>query len=378
MLEFEQLNLRLLSNEGELRDLKDALGYDRLTREIEELETKASAPGFWDDMENSQKILQRTGKLKNTVETYDRMCASFDDLLVLIEMGDEEGDLSLIEEIETSITELENNLASLRLQTLLTGEYDKNNAILTFHAGAGGTEAMDWVSMLVRMYTRWTERHGFKVQMLDFLDGDEAGLKSATLLIEGENAYGYLKSESGVHRLVRVSPFDASGRRHTSFASLEVMPEIADDADIEIREEDVKMDVFRSSGAGGQHINKTSSAVRLTHIPTGIVVACQNERSQFQNRDQAMRMLKSKLLEIKEREHLEKIEDIKGVQKEIAWGSQIRSYVFMPYTLAKDHRTGFESGNINAVMDGDLDGFINAYLKAASNGELGNAVGEEI
>ena len=378
MLEFEQLNLRLLSNEGELRDLKDALGYDRLTREIEELETKASAPGFWDDMENSQKILQRTGKLKNTVETYDRMCASFDDLLVLIEMGDEEADLSLVEEIEASITELENNLASLRLQTLLTGEYDKNNAILTFHAGAGGTEAMDWVSMLVRMYTRWTERHGFKVQMLDFLDGDEAGLKSATLLIEGENAYGYLKSESGVHRLVRVSPFDASGRRHTSFASLEVMPEIADDADIEIREEDVKMDVFRSSGAGGQHINKTSSAVRLTHIPTGIVVACQNERSQFQNRDQAMRMLKSKLLEIKEREHLEKIEDIKGVQKEIAWGSQIRSYVFMPYTLAKDHRTGFESGNINAVMDGDLDGFINAYLKAASNGELGNAVGEEI
>ena len=378
MLEFEQLNLRLLSNEGELRDLKDALGYDRLTREIEELETKASAPGFWDDMENSQKILQRTGKLKNTVETYDRMCASFDDLLVLIEMGDEEADLSLVEEIEASITELGNNLASLRLQTLLTGEYDKNNAILTFHAGAGGTEAMDWVSMLVRMYTRWTERHGFKVQMLDFLDGDEAGLKSATLLIEGENAYGYLKSESGVHRLVRVSPFDASGRRHTSFASLEVMPEIADDADIEIREEDVKMDVFRSSGAGGQHINKTSSAVRLTHIPTGIVVACQNERSQFQNRDQAMRMLKSKLLEIKEREHLEKIEDIKGVQKEIAWGSQIRSYVFMPYTLAKDHRTGFESGNINAVMDGDLDGFINAYLKAASNGELGNAEGEEI
>ncbi len=378
MLEFEQLNLRLLSNEGELRDLKDALGYDRLTREIEELETKASAPGFWDDMENSQKILQRTGKLKNTVETYDRMCASFDDLLVLIEMGDEEADLSLVEEIEASITELENNLASLRLQTLLTGEYDKNNAILTFHAGAGGTEAMDWVSMLVRMYTRWTERHGFKVQMLDFLDGDEAGLKSATLLIEGENAYGYLKSESGVHRLVRVSPFDASGRRHTSFASLEVMPEIADDADIEIREEDVKMDVFRSSGAGGQHINKTSSAVRLTHIPTGIVVACQNERSQFQNRDQAMRMLKSKLLEIKEREHLEKIEDIKGVQKDIAWGSQIRSYVFMPYTLAKDHRTGFESGNINAVMDGDLDGFINAYLKAASNGELGNAEGEEI
>ncbi len=378
MLEFEQLNLRLISNESELKDLKDALGYDRLTREIEELETKASAPGFWDDMTTSQKILQRTGKLKNTVETYDRMCSSFEDLQVLIEMGDEEGDLSLVEEIENSINELEASLASLRLSTLLIGEYDKNNAILTFHAGAGGTEAMDWVSMLVRMYTRWTERHGFKVQMLDFLDGDEAGLKNATLLIEGENAYGYLKSESGVHRLVRVSPFDSSGRRHTSFASLEVMPEITDDNDIEIREEDVKMDVFRSSGAGGQHINKTSSAVRLTHIPTGIVVACQNERSQFQNREQAMRMLKSKLLEIKEREHLEKIEDIKGVQKEIAWGSQIRSYVFMPYTMAKDHRTGFESGNINAVMDGDLDGFINAYLKASSKGELENNKGEEI
>ena len=370
MLEFEQLSLRLSGSESELRDLKNALGYDNLCREIEELETKASAPGFWDDLENSQKILQRTGKLKNTVETYNNLCSSFEDLAVLIEMGDEEGDLSLVEEIETSITEFEKGLASLRLQTLLTGEYDKNNAILTFHAGAGGTEAMDWVSMLVRMFTRWTERHGFKTQMLDFLDGDEAGLKSATLSIEGENAYGYLKSESGVHRLVRVSPFDASGRRHTSFASLEVMPEITDDMNIEIREEDIKMDVFRSSGAGGQHINKTSSAVRLTHIPTGIVVACQNERSQFQNKDKALKMLKSKLLEIKEREHLEKIDDIKGVQKEIAWGSQIRSYVFMPYTLAKDHRTGYESGNINAVMDGDLDGFINAYLKAASKGEL--------
>ncbi len=378
MLEFEQLSLGLNGNEAELRDLREALGYERLKREIEELETKASAPDFWDNMELSQKILQKTGKLKNTVAEYDRLCSLFEDLTVLIEMGNEEEDLSLIEEIETSIAELEAGLASLRLQTLLTGEYDKNNAILTFHAGAGGTEAMDWVSMLVRMYTRWTERHGYKVQLLDFLDGDEAGLKNATLLIEGENAYGYLKSESGVHRLVRVSPFDASGRRHTSFASLEVMPEIDDDADIEIREEDVKMDVFRSSGAGGQHINKTSSAVRLTHLPTGIVVACQNERSQFQNRDQAMRMLKSKLLEIKEREHLEKIEDIKGVQKEIAWGSQIRSYVFMPYTLAKDHRTGFESGNINAVMDGDLDGFINAYLKASSNGELSDNKGEEI
>ncbi len=372
MLEFEQLKLRLTANEQEIHDLRDAIGYDKLTREIEELELKQAAPGFWDDIENSQAVVQKTGKLKNKVEQYDNIASAYDDLLILIDMADEEGDASMVDELTKSVDELESKLSSLRLGTLLTGEYDANNTLLTFHAGSGGTEAMDWVFMLVRMYTRWSERHGFNVKVLDFLDGDEAGLKSATMLVEGENAYGYLKSESGVHRLVRVSPFDASGRRHTSFASLEVMPEITDDKDIEIRDEDIKMDVFRSSGAGGQHINKTSSAVRLTHIPTGIVVACQNERSQFQNREQAMRMLKSKLLEIKEREHLEKIEDIKGVQKEITWGSQIRSYVFMPYTMAKDHRTGFESGNINAVMDGDLDGFINAYLKAASKGELNN------
>ncbi len=370
MLEFEQLKLRLTANEQEIKDIKDAIGYEKLKREIEELELKSAENGFWDDVENSKKVLQKTANLKNKVETYDKIASDYDDLTVLIDMGDEEGDLSLIEDIKSSIDELESNLSSLRLQTLLTGEYDRNNAILTFHAGAGGTEAMDWVSMLVRMYTRFCERHGFSVKVADFLEGDEAGLKSATLVVEGENAYGYLKSESGVHRLVRVSPFDASGRRHTSFAAVEVMPEIGDDMEIEIREEDIKMDVFRSSGAGGQHINKTSSAVRLTHIPTGIVVACQNERSQFQNRDQAMKMLKSKLLEIKEREHLEKIDDIKGVQMENAWGSQIRSYVFMPYTMAKDHRTNFESGNINAVMDGDIDGFINAYLKAASKGEL--------
>lgn len=370
MLEFEQLKQRLVASEPDVRELREAIAYDARRREIEELETKASAPGFWDDMEESQKILKKTGKLKNTVGLYEDIKNSYDDLSVLIEMGDEEGDLSLVEEISSSIDKMEQQIASLRLETLLTGEYDENNAILTFHAGAGGTEAMDWVQMLVRMYIRWGERHNFKVKMLDFLDGDEAGLKSATLLVEGTNAYGYLRSESGVHRLVRVSPFDASGRRHTSFASLEVMPEISDDIKVEIRDEDIKMDVYRSSGAGGQHINKTSSAVRLTHLPTGIVVACQNERSQVQNREQAMKMLKSKLLEIKEREHLEKIEDIKGVQKEIAWGSQIRSYVFMPYTLVKDHRTAFEMGNVNAVMDGELDGFINAYLKAASKGAL--------
>ena len=252
------------------------------------------------------------------------------------------------------------------LSTLLNGEYDAKNALLTFHAGAGGTEAQDWTQMLVRMYQHWGEKHNFKVSMLDFLDGDEAGLKSAVLLVEGENAYGYLKGEMGVHRLVRVSPFDSSGRRHTSFASLEVMPEIDDNIEVEINPDDLKVDTYRASGAGGQKVNKTSSAVRITHIPTGIVVSCQIERSQHQNREVAMRMLKSKLLEIKEREHLDKIEDIKGDQKEIGWGSQIRSYVFMPYTLAKDHRTGFENGNINAVMDGDIDGFINAYLKMES------------
>ena len=272
---------------------------------------------------------------------------------------------------------MKTDLDAQRLQTLLTGEYDSKNAILTFHAGAGGTEAQDWAEMLYRMYNRWAERHNFKVKEVDYLDGEEAGLKSAVLLIEGENAYGYLKSESGVHRLVRVSPFDASGRRHTSFASLEVMPEIDNTINIEIRPEDIKMDVYRASGAGGQKVNKTSSAVRLTHIPTGIVVASQVERSQYQNRDVAMTMLKSKLLEIKEREHLEKIEDIKGVQKEIAWGAQIRSYVFMPYTMVKDHRTSFETGNINAVMDGDIDGFINAYLKAASLNKLHEDFDEE-
>lgn len=370
MLVFEELKLRLESYKKDLEDLKDAIGYNKAKEEIEKLEYKTSEGGFWDDAEKSQKILQELGQLKNKVESYDRLVTLYTDTIDYIAMADEEGDESLAEDIAASVDAFENDLSAQRLQTLLKGEYDSNNAILTFHAGAGGTEAQDWNQMLVRMYTRWGERHGFKVSVVDFLDGDEAGLKSATLTIEGHNAYGYLKSEHGVHRLVRISPFDASGRRHTSFASLEVMPEISDDIEIDIREEDLKVDTYRSSGAGGQHINKTSSAVRITHIPTGIVVACQTERSQFQNKDTCMRMLKSKLLEIKEREHLDKIEDIKGVQKEIAWGSQIRSYVFMPYTLAKDHRTGFESGNINAVMDGDIDGFINAFLKADSLGTL--------
>lgn len=370
MVQFEELRLELEGLHSDILDLANALGLDKLKMEIEQLEQRASQPGFWDDVENSQKILQKTGSLKNKVAQYDALAEAYGDTLALIELANEEEDLSLLDEAKEEVEKVKSSLEQQRLQTLLTGEYDSKNAILTFHAGAGGTEAQDWALMLFRMYSRWAERHGFKVKEVDYLDGDEAGLKSAVLFIEGENAYGYLKSESGVHRLVRVSPFDSSGRRHTSFASLEVMPEIDDTIEVEIRPEDIQMDVYRASGAGGQKVNKTSSAVRLTHIPTGIVVASQVERSQYQNRDVAMTMLKSKLIEIKEREHLEKIEDIKGVQKEIAWGAQIRSYVFMPYTMVKDHRTKFETGNVNAVMDGDLDGFINAYLKAASLDQL--------
>ena len=366
MLQYEELRQQLQGMKPDLDDLADALGLKRLAIEVEELEMKAAEPGFWDDPDASQKILQRTGALKDKIAAYDALVAKYDDTLALIELANEEGDLDYLAEATDGVADVASELETQRLTTLLTGEYDRNNAILTLHAGAGGTEAQDWALMLYRVYNRWAERHGFKVSTVDLLDGEEAGIKSATIMIEGENAYGYTKSEAGVHRLVRVSPFDASGRRHTSFASVEVLPEINEDKNITIPPEDIKMDVFRSSGAGGQHINKTSSAVRLTHIPTGIVVACQNERSQFQNRDVAMKMLISKLMEIKEREHLDKIEDIKGVQKEIAWGSQIRSYVFMPYTLVKDHRTGYETGNISAVMDGDLDGFINAFLKAAN------------
>lgn len=336
--------------------------------EIEKLEKLATEEGFWDDMEKSQKILQRTKEYKNKVQRYDDLVSLYDDTLVLAEMMAEEGETEADSEMMASLKQIKETVETMTLETLLSGEYDKNNAILTIHAGAGGTEAQDWAQMLLRMFTRWAERNQYTLETVDFLPGDEAGVKSVTIIIGGLNAYGYLKSEKGVHRLVRISPFDSSGRRHTSFASVEVMPEIDDDTEIKINTEDIRVDTFRASGAGGQHINKTDSAIRITHIPTGIVVSCQNERSQHKNRETAMKMLLGKLIEIKEREHKEKIDDIKGDHKEIAWGSQIRSYVFQPYTMVKDHRTNFEMGNIGAVMDGELDGFINEYLKSAALG----------
>jgi len=337
---------------------------------IEELDKQASMPEFWDDAQNSQKVLQKTKQLKDKLADYHKLVEDHSDLTLLIQMAEEENEASVVDEIIEGCNNLAKSYEDMRLETLLTGAYDKNNAILSLHAGAGGTEAQDWVQMLMRMYVRWAERRGFNVKILDILDGDEAGVKSVTMLISGINVYGYAKTEKGVHRLVRISPFDASGRRHTSFASLDVMPEFNDEIEIEIRPEDLRVDTYRASGAGGQHINKTESAIRITHIPSGVVVSCQTERSQVQNRETSMRMLKSKLLEIAEREKMEKIEDIKGDMKDIAWGSQIRSYVFHPYNLVKDHRTGFETGNTGAVMDGELDGFINAYLKSASLGEL--------
>ncbi len=321
-------------------------------------------------MENSQKVMQKIKQYKGKIEKYDGLVSAWEDAKVLVALAIEEDDDGLLSEVVDGYNSVSEILEKMTLETLLSGKYDKCNAILTFHAGAGGTEAQDWTQMLVRMYQMWAAKRGYACEMLDFLDGDEAGLKSATIQISGENAYGYCKSEKGVHRLVRISPFDASGRRHTSFASVEVMPEIDDEIDIKINPDDLKVDTYRSSGAGGQHVNKTESAIRITHIPTGVVVACQNERSQHKNRDTAMKMLKAKLAEIAEQQQKDKIDDIKGVQKEIGWGSQIRSYVFHPYNMVKDHRTNYEVGNIGAVMDGDLDGFINAYLQGASLGQL--------
>ncbi len=370
MLLIDELSRRLQEYRPKLDELHSVLNIDAARQELEQLHNKAAEPGFWDNMESSQKILQRTKSLETSIENDRKLFSQAEDISTMIEMYGEENDEELLQEIKSELESFCFMIDKLTLSTLLTGEYDSSNAILNLHAGAGGTEAQDWTEMLLRMYVHWGEQHGYKVSVLDSLDGGDAGIKSASVIFEGENAYGYLKSEAGVHRLVRISPFDASGSRHTSFSAVEVMPEIDEDMSVEIRPEDIKMDVFRSSGAGGQHINKTSSAVRLTHIPTGIVTSCQTQRSQVQNREYAMKLLVAKLVEIKEREHLARIEDIKGVQKEIAWGSQIRSYVFMPYTLVKDHRTGYENGNVQAVMDGDLDGFINAYLKALSNNTL--------
>lgn len=370
MIILDDLKAEMVGYRKEIEELADVLDIKGAESQLEELNRQTAADGFWDDIENSQNVLRQTKACEKKIARFNSLSNSLEDLITLIELSIEEDDDSSIAEIKSETESFKSQLEAEKLSTLLNGEYDGSNAILTFHAGAGGTEAQDWAEMLYRMYNHWAERHNYKVTLLDYLDGDDAGLKSASILIEGDNAYGYMKSESGVHRLVRVSPFDASGRRHTSFAALEVMPEIDDSIEIDIRPEDLQVDAYRASGAGGQHINKTSSAIRITHLPTGIVVSCQTQRSQFQNKDYAMKMLRSKLVEIKEREHLEKISDIKGVQREIAWGSQIRSYVFMPYTLAKDHRTGFENGNIQAVMDGDIDGFINAYLKSLSHGTL--------
>ena len=369
MLIYDDIRFKLNNVKPKLDDLKLALDLEKAKVEIEELEKKAAEPEFWNDPSESQKVLQRTKQLKDKVANYAALYTMYEDVVTTIEMAEEMDDESLFPEVQEGFAAFEKELDRQTLSTLLSGEYDRNNAILSLHAGAGGTEAMDWTQMLIRMYEHWADNMGFKHKILDFLDGEDAGIKSAEMLIEGENAYGYLKSENGVHRLVRVSPFDASGRRQTSFSALEVVPEMSDDVEVDIRPEDLKVDTYRSSGAGGQHVNKTESAVRITHIPSGIVVACQTERSQIQNRATAMKMLKSRLIEIKEREHLDKIDDIKGAQMKIEWGSQIRSYVFMPYTLVKDHRTGFENGNIGAVMDGDLEGFINAYLKCAATGE---------
>ncbi|HHX18480.1 MAG TPA: peptide chain release factor 2 [Clostridium sp.] len=364
MLQIEEIKLELQNYKNKLEEMGASLDIVSKSNEIEELEQKTTESDFWNDPQKSQDILQKLKTLKNQLEKFNKISSKRDDLYTLCELAIEEEDESIISEIEKDFKEFKKDYEDLRLQTLLTGPYDKNNAILTLHAGAGGTEAQDWAQMLLRMYTRWAERKGFKVSILDYLDGDEAGIKSVTIQVEGENAYGYLKAEKGVHRLVRISPFDAGGRRHTSFASLDVMPELSDEVEVEINPEDLRIDTYRSSGAGGQHVNKTESAVRITHLPTGVVVSCQNERSQHQNKDTAMRMLKSKLMVLKEREQKEKIEDLKGVQLEIAWGSQIRSYVFCPYTMVKDHRTNYEEGNVDSIMDGELDGMINSYLSS--------------
>ena len=363
IIALEDAKYKLIGMRAELKELGSALRIDELKVTAEELDKQTLDPDFWSDQENSSKVLQKLKQTKDTIEDYDALCSRLEDAITLAEMAIEENDEAYVEEVQSELDAIVKAEEEKRIEILLSGEYDKNNAIVSFHPGAGGTEAQDWAQMLYRMITRWAERHNYKYKLLDWLDGDAAGIKSATIMVEGLNAYGYLKAENGVHRLVRVSPFDAAGRRQTSFASIEVMPEFDNIDKVEIRDEDIEVTAHRSSGAGGQHINKTDSAIRILHKPTGIVVGCQTERSQLQNKETAMKMLKAKLMEIKIRERLDTIEDIQGNKTNIEWGAQICSYVFMPYTLAKDTRTGFEDGNISAVMDGEIDGFINAYLK---------------
>ena len=363
MLELEENKHKLITLKEKISSIAEAINISGIEAEIKDLEAKTAEPGFWDDQQNSSVVLTKMKRLQNKLAKYNKIETDHENLQSLNELLLIDEDIELGKEVLKNTQKLEQEIEHMQLETLLSGKYDKNNAIVTLHPGAGGTESQDWAEMLYRMYCKWAVSNDFEVQELDYLEGDEAGIKSVTFLVKGENAYGYLKSEMGVHRLVRISPFDAGGRRHTSFASAEVLPEITEDIKLDINPDDIKMDVYRASGAGGQKVNKTSSAVRLTHIPTGIVTACQTERSQTQNREYAMTMLKSKLLELKEKEQKEKIEDLKGVQRDIAWGSQIRSYVFCPYTLVKDHRTNYEVGNIEAVMNGDLNGFMESYLK---------------
>ena len=369
LVELDQFKVTLAAQAQPLQEVKAALDLAGKKNRIAELEKTMEEPSFWEDADKATRTMQELKNLKATVETCEGLETKYDDIQTLIEMAYEENDESLVEEIGKSLEEFQNKLEEIRISTLLSGEYDKDNAILTIHAGAGGTESCDWAGMLYRMYTRWAEKKGFAVEVLDYLDGEEAGVKSVTIQINGENAYGYLKSEKGVHRLVRISPFNAAGKRQTSFVSCDVMPDIEEDIDIEIRDEDIRIDTYRSSGAGGQHINKTSSAIRITHYPTGIVVQCQNERSQFQNKDKAMQMLKAKLLILRQQEQAEKESGIRGEVSEIGWGHQIRSYVLQPYTMVKDLRTNVETGNVNSVLDGNIDIFINGYLKWLSLGK---------
>lgn len=366
MIDYNQPRKELKDMLTEMTRAYESINPKKLKAKLEELRTLQNSEGFWNDTENAQKVSKESSQIQSKLEKYEKMISKINDMLETVDLVEMEANEDFDAQLMQDVKELAENVEMLSLATLLSGKYDSLNAILTFHAGAGGTEAQDWVQMLYRMYTRYVERVGWKLTELDYLAGDEAGIKSVTFRVEGDNAYGYLKSEKGVHRLVRISPFDANARRHTSFASLEVMPEIIDTSEIEIRPEDLKVDTYRSSGAGGQHVNKTESAIRITHIPTGIIVACQNERSQIQNREVAMQMLRSKLIEKREREREEEAATISGKLKKIEWGSQIRSYVFCPYTMVKDHRTNYETGNVQAVMDGDLDGFINEYLKLSS------------